>query len=532
MSAVIDTPKDGLSAVAELAALAGKPVYEFLEGASHALEARTRIDDWPRPQPLTAKIEPITYPVESLPIMVREAVLEVGAFVKAPIPMVAGCALSAISLAIQPFVDVRRASRLQGPCSLFSLTVADSGERKTTCDSFFTQAIKDFEREKAEAMKPAVTRYKAEFSAWTAERDGILSAIKTASIKGVVPDQLKSDLAELQSAMPEAPRVPRIILGDETPESLAHSLAKVWPSSGVLSSEAGVVLGGHAMGADSAMRNMALLNTLWDGGVHTVGRKTSESFSVRGARLTVGLQIQEATLRAFLEKQGDLARGTGLLARFLISWPESTQGTRKFTEPPEYWPKLARFHQRITSILKQEMAVGDDGSLSPTVIDFTQDAKAAWVIFHDEVEVELGKGRVLADVKDVASKVADNSARLACLFHGFENEIGTPVSLASFEAASQIVTWHLSESRRFFGELAIPVELNNVTKLDAWLIDYCNRNGVAKVNLRTIQQIAPRSIRKKAALMEAVTDLCALDRAATEDEGRQTFLLVNPDLLD
>ena len=48
-------------------------------------------------------------------------------------------------------------------------------------------------------------------------------------------------------------------------------------------------------------------------------RRTTESFTVRGARLTITLQVQEATLRSFFDRSGGLARGTGFLARFLLA---------------------------------------------------------------------------------------------------------------------------------------------------------------------------------------------------------------------
>ena len=80
------------------------------------------------------------------------------------------------------------------------------------------------------------------------------------------------------------------------------------------------------------MRNLGLLNILWDGGAHSIGRRTSESFTVRGVRFTMAMQIQEATLRSFFERSEGLARGTGFLARFLVAWPESTQGFRPYYE--------------------------------------------------------------------------------------------------------------------------------------------------------------------------------------------------------
>jgi len=120
---------------------------------------------WPDPQSLTASHEAEPYPIDALPGIVRAAVTEVAGFVKAPVPMVASSALSALSLAIQAHVDVRRADKLQGPTGLFLLTVADSGERKSTCDGYFAQAIKDYEAQQAEVAKPVLKRCKADLDA-------------------------------------------------------------------------------------------------------------------------------------------------------------------------------------------------------------------------------------------------------------------------------------------------------------------------------------------------------------------------------
>lgn len=191
------------------------------------------------------------------------------------------------------------------------------------------------------------------------------------------------------------------------------------------------------------MRNLALLNILWDGGTHSVGRRSSESFTVKGARLTVALQVQEATLRSFFKRSNGLARGTGFLARFLVAWPESTQGFRPFTDPPEHWPALARFHRAIAAILNDPAPMGEDGALSPVLLSMTPEAKEAWVAFHDAIESELRTGGELCDVRDVASKTADNAARLAALFHVFSsansrNSGGNAINLESFEGASRI----------------------------------------------------------------------------------------------
>ena len=121
-----------------------------------ALRALACADDWPELQPLIAQIDPQEYPLDALPDSVRCAVQEVADFVKAPIPLIASSALAALSLAIQAHTDVQRAEKLSGPCGLFLLAIADSGERKSTCDGFFTTSIRDYQAQQQEAAKPLI----------------------------------------------------------------------------------------------------------------------------------------------------------------------------------------------------------------------------------------------------------------------------------------------------------------------------------------------------------------------------------------
>ena len=520
----------GPEAVAACIANAQAPAMsEHQPGNDDAPAGDSEGNGWPDPHPLAAKIEPEPYPLDALPDTIRAAVEEVAGFVKAPAALVASSALAALSLACQAHIDAKRAEKLHGPVGLFLLTIADSGERKSTCDGFFASSIRQYQEEQAEAMKPAIKEFQAAIAAWEAERDGILSAVKDAGKKGKPTDKLRGDLAQLQQDKPEPPRVPRLILGDETPENLAWGLAKQWPSAGVLSSEAGVVFGSHGMGKDSAMRNLALLNVLWDGGAHSIGRRTSESFTVRGARLTMGLMIQETTLREYFSKSGGLARGTGFLARFLVAWPESTQGTRNFTEAPANWPHLAAFHRRIAAILNQPAPIDDDGVLTPALLSLAPDAKAAWVSYHDAIESELASGGELYDVRDVASKSADNAARLAALFQQFEHGMGGAIGLDSFERASRITAWHLSEARRFFGELALPSELADAARLDSWLIEHCRRERTHMVGKNHVRQHGP--LRDGGRLDAAIRELAELDRLRLEKDGKRRTIHLNPALV-
>ena len=243
----------------------------------------------------------------------------------------------------------------------------------------------------------------------------------------------------------------------------------------------------------------------------------------------MALQIQETTLRNFFDRSGGLARGTGFLARFLVAWPESTQGFRPFTDPPSSWPALSAFNRRIAAILAIPVPMDEDGALTPTMMSMTAEAKTAWVKFHDAIEIGLRNGGELYDVRDVASKTADNAARLAALFQFFELGAGGGVGLEAFEGASRIAAWHLNESRRFFGELALPPELAAAARLDAWLVEYCRRERTPLVGKNHTRQHGP--LRDGAALGAAIRELADLDRVRLAKDGRRLTIQLNPALM-
>ena len=490
------------------------------------------MDNWPKPQPLIAKLEAEPYPLDALPDAIRAAVEEVQGFTKAPLPLVVSSALAALSLAAQIHIDAKRAEKLCGPVSLYFLTIADSGERKSTCDGFFSKAIRDYDEVQATLAKPIIKDYLAAIEVWEAKHTGIKEKIRHLTKGEQSTTNLEETLRKLEHEKPECPKVPRLVYTDATPEALALGLAKKWPSGGIVSAEAGIVFGGHSMNKDSIMRNLALLNILWDGGELNIDRKSTESFSVRNVRLTVGLQVQEATLRSFFDRSGALARGTGFLARFLVAWPESTQGHRLFTDAPACWPAVEAFNQRITVILNQSPPINEEGTLKPFLLPLSIEAKEAWVVFHNAIEKELVSGGELYDVRDVASKTADNAIRLAALFQLFENiELGV-INKMAIESATRIVAWHLNEARRFFGELALPMEMGNAVRLDRWLIDYCHAQGTTVVPRREIQRnVTPVNLRNSAMLDTALNELVEADRILLVSKGRRKEIHLNPALI-
>jgi len=188
--------------------------------------ARAINDGWPDPFPLTTRIDPEPYPLDALPDRLRPAVEEVLACTKAPIPLVASSALAALSLAAQAHADAKRAEKLQGPTGLFLLTIAASGDRKSTCDGFFMQAIRNYEAEQAEAAKPKIKDHQATMDTWEAQRGGTKEKIRRRAKERRPTHEQEAALRTLEHGKPRPLRVPRLIYGNATPEALKWNLAQ------------------------------------------------------------------------------------------------------------------------------------------------------------------------------------------------------------------------------------------------------------------------------------------------------------------
>ena len=172
--------------------------------------------------------------------------------------------------------------------------------------------------------------------------------------------------------------------------------------------------------------------------------------------------------------------------------------------------------------------IDESGMLTPQTIELTAEAKKQWITFHDNIESKLGSGGELADVKDVASKAADNATRLAAIFHVFEHGIG-PICEDCFCRAALVVDWHVHESKRFFGDILLPEEQLRMIRLNDWLIRHCLEHNTSYVSTRTAQQRGP--IRKKAELEATIKDLQELDRIQIQVDGKQKRIALNPMLL-
>lgn len=74
--------------------------------------------------------------------LLKDMLIEVAEATQAPLELVLASALSTISLLCQPLIDVERPGKMIGPVSLMVISIAQSGERKSTVESMFMGAVR------------------------------------------------------------------------------------------------------------------------------------------------------------------------------------------------------------------------------------------------------------------------------------------------------------------------------------------------------------------------------------------------------
>ena len=129
------------------------------------------------PQPLLREIPAgEAYPVHALGPL-QAAVEAVQAMTLAPVAIPAQSALAVASLAVQGFADVETLGGPR-PLSLYALTIARSGERKSACDAPLMSGLRAFERERHEAQSGEVKRWRDRHELWRAQRESIVASVK------------------------------------------------------------------------------------------------------------------------------------------------------------------------------------------------------------------------------------------------------------------------------------------------------------------------------------------------------------------
>ena len=337
---------------------------------------------------------------------------------QAPPAIAAQSVLAVASLVAQGFTDVVLPWKRNGkpaPISLFFLTIAESGERKSAVDNYAMQPIRMREKELRDRYAEAIAEHRDALEVWTAKRN----AAKGLGAKGDFA-AMETQLASLRDSEPVQPLLPSLVVTQTTMEALHKDAISGQPSRGLFTDEGANFVGGHSMTHEKLTGTVGALNYLWDASPQTKRLAGEELPPVEGKRFCMHLLGQPKIMWKMLANPE--ARGSGLIARCLVVEPTTRMGQRFGWGGSESADReIARFTARMLDILqKAEPRHNPDAAqgveLKPFALSLTAEAELVVKDYHDRVEADLAPNAPLSflTVPDRVRLEIDRTGAEAC----------------------------------------------------------------------------------------------------------------------
>ncbi|GGK51738.1 YfjI family protein [Salinarimonas ramus] len=403
------------------------------------------------------------YPMAALGPL-RRAAEALHDITQAPPAIAAHSVLGVASLAVQGIAD---AETLHGsaPSSLYLLTIAQTGERKSACDRRAMAAVRAFEAELADIQRKEIAAHRFMLDIWRKRYDKILrSALAD-------PENAKRELAEL-GPEPESPLLPSIVSDAPTLEGLTKNFGAMRPSLGIFADDAGTFIGGYGMQAEHRLKTMAGFSGLWDGSPTSRWRAQDGVTYQKGRRISMHLMTQPVAAAGLLADP--VANGQGFLARFLVSEPASTIGARLRTgHMDESDIVLASFNAKVGALLRFPLALADGArnELAPRMLKLAAHARIGLEEFARAAEQAQAPGGDLENVRPFASKAAEHAARLGAVMALFDDPETEVVSATTMRDAIELVLFYIKEARRLADRATISRETEDAERLRRWLVE-------------------------------------------------------------
>lgn len=472
----------------------------FRESVSKRATASTRIRgigdvrasiiyDNREPRPLVTEVPAgIPFPTDSLGCICGPAARAIRARVQCPIEIAAQSVLAAGTVMSQGLADVLLPIGKTVPISNNFMTLAKSGERKTTADSIALRPIKRQE-----------------------------SLLKSAF------DRAQYDPAVAQLGLP----LPFLLCPDTTVAGLVYLLQSSYPALGLFTSEGGMLLGGSAFKNSNLIHTISVLSKLWDDGALRQVRGNVGVIELKDRRLSAHIMIQPKIASKLLSAPA--LTDQGFLSRCLISNPESLIGTRLNRRMDAEDIKIAesdlnRYGDSLEVVFRSQLKqiYLDNFRLNPRVLRPDIDAADQWLDFADEVEEKLGPGGEYEEVVDLVNKIPEHSARVAAVLTLMRNSRAKTIPVDEMISGIELGRYYAHEMVRLHSAGVADPELAAAERLRVWLLK--KRSG-SIITLTDIYQNGPPTVRTAKAARKYVKTLEEygwLVKVPAGDEGAGT----------
>jgi hypothetical protein len=492
-------------------------------------------DGWREMEPLQVDSNPsLPYPIELLPPILRDAIRDKQRIIQAPLPLIASSVIASANLAVQSYANVETIDGRVVVISLFFLTEAVSGERKSTVDFFALTAHREFDERLAKEALEHRHQLEASLVIWERRKENFKKRQDALHKSGKALSREDENAAFLEQVGPKPAQwqgVPVRIVRDSTTEGLEKHFA-ISTTLGLFSDEGATFLGGYSMSADNALRTVAVLCGLWDGkGVHRT-RSGDGMISCSGKRLAFHLMVQPVVLNKVIASNDGL-KGQGFLARCLITRAPSTIGSRPFVSERVLQAKgVVALRERISAILEMPIPIkpGTLGQLQPRVLTLTPAAQELYVDYYNQVERRQAKGGEFAEITGAASKAPEQALRLAATCELIENPDASCISTKAFEAGREMSRYYLNEALRLDQDGQRNYELDCAAQILEWI----KEAGLSEFYISRLTQFGPPCARKSSDVSRKYLEiLCRhgyLQAHRVSEASKQVLYKVHPKL--
>ncbi len=369
-----------------------------------------------------------------------DIIKQVAACIQAPQSIALQSCLASINFLTQGLCNIE-AEIGSIPTSLYFITVAQSGDRKSTVDKFFLKPIRLYEQALLDDYQLDKKKYNADVKASQLKEKEILGNTKNVDV-----DRVSQSLQSMSGTV--RPRYPMLIIEEPTYEGLVKHIDEDYPSVALFSSEGGRFIGGHAMNKENVLKTISGLSSIWDGDPITRLRQAEGAKSIRDRRVCLHFLIQPIILEQMVEK--NLLEGQGFLSRVILVAPESIAGTRLYKGEASKLNELQRHYARLISRLLMRKLHFDAsaGNIKFNSIEIADDAHALWVDFYNEVELELTEHGRYSPIRNFACKSGEHARRLAATLMLMADPDSESIDHIHMEKAICLMRYYLEEQLR------------------------------------------------------------------------------------
>lgn len=485
------------------------------------LEAGFSNFDAPPPETLGQPIDfrpsvgdPEEYPLAALPPRMADAIRGIVDLVQIPVSIAAQSVLGACAIVTQTRIEIEMPTGEITPSSLFLFTVAASGDRKSSCDKRALGPIYRREKDLREGFEPQQQLFTVEKAAY----DAAVSAAKRGKKSKF---QIQAELEECGNP-PTPPALPMLLVEEPTTEGIVKLLDEAYPSIGLFSDEGAAFLGGYSMQDEQQAKTGAVLSQLWDGKPIKRVRGTDVTKILDGRRMSLHLMVQPGVAMKLFGNKA--LRDQGMMSRMLIAYPKSIKGQRLWREPTQQSrDDVATYQSRLSSLLQGAFSRMDPETraLEFSTVTLQSDARAMWIQFSDHLERQQGPEGQLAEISDLASKMAQHALRLAAVisyFEGGEFVVREGISAAAMSAGIALGQFYLSEALRLFNAGSVDEDSDNAHAL----VEFIRKEKLVSVGKRWLSRNAPKNVRPAMVFKRAI-DLLVDQEHLVPLKGTQTF---------